>query len=195
MRKQVDDGLSKLYSTGVIDKLTIRNGKYGAIDKSFDSLIVEDSVILEEIRGMMLGIKGIDLTKHSPKWTARMEFTLNDKTNFEIWLNKTDAPGDGEYKIYIYGDCEESYARGSKVLGEKIVGLIRRGKMTIKITSESQYRAVMKTIETLLEKATQLGGSHKLSIEECTTLADLSKVVEVYEDSVLKLMPILPKRQ
>lgn len=128
VRKQVDDGLSKLYSTGVIDRLTIRNGKYGAIDKSFDSLIVEDSVVLEEIRGMMLGVKGIDLTKYSPKWTARLEFTLNDKTNFEIWLNKTDAPGDGEYKIYIYGDCEESYARGSKVLGEKIVGLIQSRK-------------------------------------------------------------------
>lgn len=65
--------------------------------------------------------------------------------------------------------------------------------MITKIRTESQYKAVMKTIETLLEKATHIGGFHKLSKDEAAMLADLSKVAEAYEDNVLKLMPIVPK--
>ena len=128
VRTQVDEGLSKLYSSNSISKLTIRNGKYGKVYDNFDSLVVDDPGALDEIREMVLGIKSIELTKYGPIWTARLEFTMQDKTKFEIWLNKTDASGDGEYKIYKYGECEENYALGSKTLGDKILGLIDSSK-------------------------------------------------------------------
>lgn len=51
----------------------------------------------------------------------------------------------------------------------------------------------MKTIETLLEKATGLGGFHLLPKEEAVMLAKLSKAAESYEDNIMHLMPIKPK--
>jgi antitoxin component HigA of HigAB toxin-antitoxin module len=51
----------------------------------------------------------------------------------------------------------------------------------------------MKTIETLLGKATDMGGFHMLSKEESAMLAKLSNLVEAYEDNTLQLMPIKPK--
>jgi HTH-type transcriptional regulator/antitoxin HigA len=62
--------------------------------------------------------------------------------------------------------------------------------MMTKIKTEEQYKAVMKTIEDLLEKATKTGGFHKLEKAEVEMLADLSKIAEAYEDNVLDLMPI-----
>ena len=65
--------------------------------------------------------------------------------------------------------------------------------MLNKIRSEREYKAVMKTIETLLKKVTDLGGFHMLAKEESDMLAKLSKVAEVYEDNVLQVMPIKPR--
>ncbi len=65
--------------------------------------------------------------------------------------------------------------------------------MMTKIKTEKHYEAVMKTIEGLLDKATKIGGLHKLDKTEAAMLADLSKIAETYEDSVLQLMPIRPK--
>jgi antitoxin component HigA of HigAB toxin-antitoxin module len=65
--------------------------------------------------------------------------------------------------------------------------------MIPKIKTELQYKAVMKTIEGLLQKATKKGGFHKLEKGETVMLANLSKLAEVYEDKVLKLMPIKPR--
>ncbi len=65
--------------------------------------------------------------------------------------------------------------------------------MMTKIKTEKQYKAVMKTIEGLLEKATKIGGFHKLEKGEATMLASLSKQAETYEDNVLELMPMRPK--
>lgn len=65
--------------------------------------------------------------------------------------------------------------------------------MINKIKSEKEYKAVMKTIETLLEKATGLGGFHLLPKEEAVMLANLSKAAESYEDNIMHLMPIQPK--
>ena len=62
-----------------------------------------------------------------------------------------------------------------------------------KIKTEMQYKAVMKTIEGLLDKATKIGGFHKLDKAEGAMLADLSKIAETYEDNILQLMPIRPK--
>jgi antitoxin component HigA of HigAB toxin-antitoxin module len=65
--------------------------------------------------------------------------------------------------------------------------------MMTKIKTEKQYKAVMKTIEGLLEKATKMGGFHKLKKTESDMLSGLSKIAEAYEDNVLELMPIMPK--
>ncbi len=65
--------------------------------------------------------------------------------------------------------------------------------MINKIRSEKEYKAVMKTIETLLEKVTRSGGFHLLPKEESAILAQLSKLAERYEDNMMKLMPIKPK--
>lgn len=65
--------------------------------------------------------------------------------------------------------------------------------MLSKIRSEKEYKAAMKTIETLLKKATDAGGFHMLPEEESGMLAKLSKLAEHYEDNTLKLMPIKPK--
>jgi HTH-type transcriptional regulator/antitoxin HigA len=62
--------------------------------------------------------------------------------------------------------------------------------MIANIKTEGQYKAVRKTIEEMLEKATKIGGFHKLEKAEVEMLTDLSKVAEAYEDDVLKLMPI-----
>jgi antitoxin component HigA of HigAB toxin-antitoxin module len=64
--------------------------------------------------------------------------------------------------------------------------------MLTKISNEREYKAAMKTIESLLNKATEAGGFHKLPDEEATMLDNLSKLAEAYEDT-LKLMPIVPK--
>ena len=50
----------------------------------------------------------------------------------------------------------------------------------------------MKTIESLLEKATAIGGFHELAKEEAMMLSTLSELAEAYEDNTLKLMPIKP---
>lgn len=65
--------------------------------------------------------------------------------------------------------------------------------MLNKIRSEKEYKAVMKTIETLLEKATKLGGFHTLPKEESDMLAKFSKLAESYEDNTMRLMPVKPK--
>jgi HTH-type transcriptional regulator/antitoxin HigA len=65
--------------------------------------------------------------------------------------------------------------------------------MLAKIRNEREYKVTMKTIESLLNKATKAGGFHKLSTDEAAMLADFSKLAETYEDNVLKLMPIKPK--
>ena len=65
--------------------------------------------------------------------------------------------------------------------------------MLTKIRNEREYKAAMKTIESLLNKATGAGGFHKLPAEEATMLGNLSKLAEAYEDNTLKLMPIMPK--
>ncbi len=51
----------------------------------------------------------------------------------------------------------------------------------------------MKTIESLLEKATAAGGFHKLAKDEAAMLSVFSKLAETYEDNTLMLMPIKPK--
>jgi HTH-type transcriptional regulator / antitoxin HigA len=65
--------------------------------------------------------------------------------------------------------------------------------MLNKIRSEREYKAVMRTIETLLEKVTKLGGFHLLPKEETDMLAKLSKLAESFEDNTMQLMPIKPK--
>lgn len=65
--------------------------------------------------------------------------------------------------------------------------------MLTKIRNEREYKAAMRTVESLLTKATEAGGFHKLQAEEATMLANLSKLAQAYEDNVLKLMPIVPK--
>ena len=65
--------------------------------------------------------------------------------------------------------------------------------MMNKIRPDKEYKAVMKTIETLLEKVTYLGGFHLLPKEESAMLGQLSKLAEGYEDNMMQLMPIKPK--
>jgi len=65
--------------------------------------------------------------------------------------------------------------------------------MINKIRSDKEYKAVMKTIETLLEKVTSSGGFHLLPKEESAMLAQFSKLAERYEDNMMQLMPIKPK--
>ena len=55
--------------------------------------------------------------------------------------------------------------------------------MMTKIKTERQYKAVMKTIEGLLEKVTEIGGFHILEKGEANMLAGLSKLAENYEDN------------
>ena len=57
------------------------------------------------------------------------------------------------------------------------------------LKSREEYDQTMGRIEVLLQKATQLGSFEKLSKEDATTLANLSKLAEQYEDSI-PLMPI-----
>jgi antitoxin component HigA of HigAB toxin-antitoxin module len=65
--------------------------------------------------------------------------------------------------------------------------------MMTRIKTLRQYQAVMKTIEALLDKATRIGGFHKLPKEESTMLANLSRLAETYEDRGMELMPMKPK--
>ena len=51
----------------------------------------------------------------------------------------------------------------------------------------------MKTIETLLDKATRKGGFHMLNKDESALLAKMSSLAEKYEDNSMQLMPIKPK--
>lgn len=64
--------------------------------------------------------------------------------------------------------------------------------MVRKIKTQKEFKAVNQTIEGLLDKATKLGGFHKLENREAEMLAKLSRLVEDYEDNVLRLMPIRP---
>ncbi len=65
--------------------------------------------------------------------------------------------------------------------------------MLTKIRTEREYKTVIKTIETLLQKVTHLGGFHMLPKEESNMLRKLSKLAESHEDNVMQLMPIKPK--
>ena len=65
--------------------------------------------------------------------------------------------------------------------------------MLTKIRTDKDYKAVMKTIESLLDKATKGGGFHTLPKEESAMLASLSKLAEAHEDTSMQLMPIKPK--
>lgn len=65
--------------------------------------------------------------------------------------------------------------------------------MITKIRTARDYKIVMKSIESLLNAATKKGGFHKLSKQESTILAKLSRLAEDYEDKGLQLMPIKPK--
>lgn len=65
--------------------------------------------------------------------------------------------------------------------------------MLTRIKTEREYNATMKTIETLLDKATKKGGFHLLEKSEAQLLTNLSKLAEAYEDNEKALMPIRPK--
>lgn len=65
--------------------------------------------------------------------------------------------------------------------------------MLRKIKTDKEYKAVMTTIESLLEKATEKGGFHELAEDEAAMLSRLSKMAEDYEDNTLMLMPIKPQ--
>jgi len=58
-----------------------------------------------------------------------------------------------------------------------------------KITNRKEYNEVMKRIEKLLQKSTQVGGFEKMQAKEAATLKKLSLQAEQYEDSI-PLMPI-----
>lgn len=60
------------------------------------------------------------------------------------------------------------------------------------IPSRKEYDKVMSKIESLLQKATELGGFEKLSKTDRADLSQLSVIAEQYEDDV-PLMPILSK--
>ena len=66
-------------------------------------------------------------------------------------------------------------------------------QMISRIRTEAEYKAVMKTIEALLSKATRMGGFHKLGKEDSAMLTNFSRLTEVYEDAELQLMPIRPR--
>jgi HTH-type transcriptional regulator/antitoxin HigA len=57
------------------------------------------------------------------------------------------------------------------------------------LKKRKDYVDVMKQIEALLQKSTQIGGFDKLPKEDADTLASLSVLAEQYEDSI-PLMPI-----
>lgn len=57
------------------------------------------------------------------------------------------------------------------------------------ITSRKEYDLVMSQIESLLQKATKLGGFEKLSKEDKANLSQLSLSAEKFEDSI-PLMPM-----
>ncbi len=57
------------------------------------------------------------------------------------------------------------------------------------ITSRKEYDNVMSKIESLLQKATQLGGFENLSKVDRTNLSQLSVIAEQYEDGI-PLMPM-----
>lgn len=65
--------------------------------------------------------------------------------------------------------------------------------MLTRIRTDREYKAVMKTIETLLTKVTTTGGFHMLPKDESAMLEKLSKLAEAYEDNTMHLMPIKPK--
>ena len=60
---------------------------------------------------------------------------------------------------------------------------------TEQITSRTEYDKVMSQIETLLQKATKLGGFENLSKVDRTNLALLSSMAEEFEDDI-PLMPM-----
>ena len=66
-------------------------------------------------------------------------------------------------------------------------------EMISRIKTEAHYKAVMKTIEALLGKATRMGGFHKLRKEDAAMLANFSRLAEAYEDAELQLMAIRPR--
>ncbi|MBI2259525.1 MAG: helix-turn-helix domain-containing protein [Flavobacteriia bacterium] len=57
------------------------------------------------------------------------------------------------------------------------------------LKTRKDYEVVMKQIEALLQKSTQIGGFDKLPKEDADTLESLSLLAEQYEDSI-PLMPI-----
>lgn len=57
------------------------------------------------------------------------------------------------------------------------------------ITSRKEYDEVMSKIESLLQKATELGGFEKLSKTDRANLSQLSILAEQYEDGI-PLMPM-----
>jgi HTH-type transcriptional regulator / antitoxin HigA len=60
---------------------------------------------------------------------------------------------------------------------------------TEQIKTRKDYEEMMKSIEVLLQKATELGGFENLSSSEKATLAKLSVLAEQFEDSI-PLMPL-----
>lgn len=60
---------------------------------------------------------------------------------------------------------------------------------TEEITTRKEYDKVMKSIEELLQKATEIGGFEHLSSTEKTSLAQLSVMAEKFEDDI-PLMPM-----
>lgn len=58
-----------------------------------------------------------------------------------------------------------------------------------KITSKKEYDKVMSEIESLLQKASELGGFENLSKTDRVSLSKLSAIAEKFEDSI-PLMPM-----
>jgi hypothetical protein len=126
LRKYVDEELFKLKSDYSVDKISIRNGRYGSLLVHLDSLVITDSNELEEIRKLVINREWVQIGKYSPAWEAQLKFTLIDKTQFEIGVKKQEASDGGIFRISLYGECVQKESMGSKGLGKKIEALAEK---------------------------------------------------------------------
>jgi hypothetical protein len=126
LRKYVDEELFKLKSDYSVNKISIRNGRYGSLLSNLDSLVILDPNELEEIRKLVINREWVPLGGSNIVFDYRLQFTLSDQTRFEVRIMKIIIGKEEKWPISLYGECVQQESMGSQELGEKIETLIER---------------------------------------------------------------------
>lgn len=113
----------RLYHKGALAKVTIKNS-YLPYNIPFDSLVIDDTDNLEEIRQMLNSRVPFEWKRRQSLWELRIRLILDNGTVLRLKLEKFESEVQDKDSYRIYEDCDSSFESGGVELPNKIMTLL-----------------------------------------------------------------------